>query len=172
MQHQDSPDDREAPRPAGVGILIRGRDGKMTAFNRVGETSVMAFNKLPLFSMGEITRLLLSSVAQRTGRNGQGNTGEGALAAAPVWVPHAVQQRLRWGRGRKAVVTRKAASLQRSGTNTSLAESPPCVCPCAFGGQGGACREAVREPQSQKTLQKSRELAYGTIWDGKEETFL
>lgn len=141
---------------------------------------MMAFNKLPLFSVGETTRLLLSSVAQRTGRNGQGNTEEDALAAAPLWVPHAVQQRLRWGRGRKAVAGRKAASLQHSGTNTSLAESPLslaesplCVCPCAFGGQGGAGREAVSEPQSQeKTLEKSRELAYGTIWDGKEETFL
>lgn len=98
---------------------------------------MMAFNKLLLFSMGETTRLLLSSVAQRTGRNGQGNTGEGALAAAPLWVPHAVQQRLQWGRGRKAVAARKAASLQRSGTKMSLAENPPRVCPCAFGGQGG-----------------------------------
>ena len=124
----------------------------MTAFNRVGETSVMAFNKLPLFSAGETTRLLLSSVAQRTGRNGQGDTGEGALAAAPVWVPHAPWQRLWWGRGRKAAVGRntaagrKAASLQCSGTNIALAESPQCVCPCALGGQGRASKEAVSEP--------------------------
>lgn len=66
----------------------------MTAFNRIGETLVMAFNKLPLFSAGETTRLLLSSAAQRTGKSVQGDTGEGALAAAPVWVPRAQWQRL------------------------------------------------------------------------------
>ena len=106
----------------------------------------MALNKLPLFSAGETTRLLLSSAAQRTGRNGQGDTGEGALAAAPVWVPHAPWQRLRWGRGRKAAAGRKAASLHCSGTNIALAESPQCVRPCALGGQGRAGKEAVSEP--------------------------
>ena len=90
-----------------------------------------------------------------------------------MWVPHAPWQRLQWGRGRKAAVGRKAASLQRAGTSMALAESPQCVCLCAFGGQGGAGSEAVDEPQSQeKTLEKSRKMPYGEIWDGKEEIFL
>lgn len=121
----------------------------------------MAFNKFPLFSPGETTRLLLSSVAQRTGRNVQGDTGEGSLAAAPLWVPHAPWQRLRWGRGRKA------AFLQHSGTDMAVAESPQCCCSCAFGGWGGAGREAMSKPQSQKSLKKSRELAYREVWGGK-----